>query len=698
MQAEHWVAHYAPLPVAMTPSITYPSGASVSFHEFAPTLAPLASANAQHRARVIPAIESGDVVRQTLHVYAACDRDFNGCLSWHNGEIRNFIAGVFAQQGLSPPNEQQMWLLFQKFDTDRNGVLDARECLCLVDALLRAIFFSEPPRVPVRMQPPTPAILTPASSFPALHALPQLAAPSAGFVPVSPYPHAALQAAPSWRSAASTLPASEAWREPPWTEALPEAQAEWEEVPAPQLPPDPVPHIPVEDYDAPRRPPGPSPKPPAWQEREQRPHLLEVELDELELLPEAPEFETAWHEWLRYFISFHPRSEQPDAIPLPRDPPRMTRDGTYLVSQIQAARKPGLKLARFWGQASDGEDGQAEGAPAADRPLAEFKEKLELRMPHLDIHLVAYLWARKASVANEEVALIGRALAPLRDFGLQRRQTVWGVFDVMAGDRVADMRVKFSVATTPSSIQQPTLTDVKQDEVTIQWSPPANDHGAPTIGYKVSILTGARRAQGPQWHTLCECTKSTNPIYVVTNLTGNTSYLMDIRAVNKVGVGDPTEFQINTAPVQPEPPSKPWIQEARDGCLNVAWQPSPSDGGSPIVAYKVKMRKIMGASRWNPFGPGESKATWVDMGTVGAALEENIQSEPATYDAWLGPLEAESCEYRFQVVAMSGAGVSVGSDLARGRPLPTGPTPLQAPWGRTAKAVALRRRLQTQRL
>jgi len=137
---------------------------------------------------------------------------------------------------------------------------------------------------------------------------------------------------------------------------------------------------------------------------------------------------------------------------------------------------------------------------------------------------------------------------------------------------------------------------------------------------------------------------------------------MDIKAVNKVGVGDSCEFQITTAPVEPDAPTKPWIQEARDGCLNVAWGPSPSDGGLPITAYKVKMRKILGASKWNPFGPGESKATWAEMGTVGASMSE--EDEPSAYNAWVGPLEGASCEYRFQIVALSQAGMSQGSELS----------------------------------
>merc|ERR1712176_1306351 len=314
-----------------------------------------------------------------------------------------------------------------------------------------------------------------------------------------------------------------------------------------------------------------------------------------------------------------------------------------------------------WSLFGGGKEEEETPQRSGNNPIAEYKEKLVLQMPQLDVNLVAYVWARKASIASSEDHLIGRSLAPLRDFKLQRRMTTWGVFDYMQGHRVAELRLKYAVITTPGPIQKPSLKDVQREQVTVKWEPPLSDHGAPTLAYQVSILLNQVGAEKPQWYTLCAQTKTTNPVYVVTNLEGNNSYMMDIRAVNKVGPGDPCEFQITTAAVAPDPPPKPFVQEARDGCLNVAWGPSPNSGGTKITAYKVWMRKIMGASKWNPFGPGESKATWVDMGTVGAAANE--RSEPATYDAWVGPLE-ESCEYRFQIVAMSNAGTSKVSELS----------------------------------
>jgi hypothetical protein len=244
---------------------------------------------------------------------------------------------------------------------------------------------------------------------------------------------------------------------------------------------------------------------------------------------------------------------------------------------------------------------------------------------------------------------------------LQRKYTKWGVFDVMKGNRVADMRVKYIVSTTPGPVLDPMLTEVQQTELKITWTPPQNDHGAPVLGYKVSIMLGQSVNEGPRWHTLCELTKTLNPVYMIANLTGNKVYTVDVRAVNKVGVGDACEFQVATAPVNPDPPSKPWIEEARDGYVNLAWMPSGNDGGSPIHSYKVIMWKILGASKWNPFGPGESNAVKVDMGNVEAVQGE--QQEPLSmYSDWIGPLENAACQYKFQIISISAAGMSAGSE------------------------------------
>jgi len=386
-----------------------------------------------------------------------------------------------------------------------------------------------------------------------------------------------------------------------------------------------------------------------------------VDLEELDLRPESDHMQPAWYESLKYFLSLHPHSEHHDAIPLPPHPPRATVDRQYLVSQIHAPKAPEVKASRFsFRQADADKDGTK---PDRVFNYVPFKEHLELNLDRLDTHLVAYLWGHKKSMRSEDFTLVGRALAPMHDYSLQRKFSKWGVFDVHEGHRVAEMRVKYAIITTPSAVQRPRAVESQQTKVTIQWDPPASDHGSPLLGYKISILLDQQHQHGPQWHTVCELTKTLKPTFVVSNLVGNTAYLVDVRAVNKVGPGDASEFQVTTAPCEPDPPSKPWVSERRDGCFNVAWYPSPSDGGFPVSTYRIKMRKILGASKSNrSMGPGDSKGVWIDMGSVAASANE--QAEPSMYTAWVGPLEKSSCEYRFQIFAVNKVGESEGSELS----------------------------------
>jgi len=400
-----------------------------------------------------------------------------------------------------------------------------------------------------------------------------------------------------------------------------------------------------------------------------------MELDHMELEPEAPvhgHLAPGWYQSLRYFVSLHPRSEPVDEIPLPRDAPAKTKDGFYVVSQAHEAADPKVKVAKSKDDKS--KDGKSKDDKADDRshyrdhPIIQFNESFVLEREHLDPHLVVYVWARKKGMRDEEITLVGRGLASMHDFKIQRRFTTWSISDLNDGHKVAEMRMKFSVCSTPGPVRNPHLTDVKQNEVTIQWTPPANDHGSPVTAYKIAILLEKHKSEGPRWFTVCDQTKTANPVFVLENLTGHTAYMVDIRARNKAGVGDCCEFEAVTAAIAPEPPAKPWIHEARDGCLNIAWHPTANDGGAPILTYKVKMRKVIGTngprSTWNPFAPGgeDADATWEDLGSVGAAMQE--QEEPSMYNAWIGPLESQQCEYRFQIFAQNSVGVSLGSEIS----------------------------------
>lgn len=142
--AEQWARAYASQPLVSTSTVTYPGGITVDIAEFVPVFLPISTANSLQWARMAKVVDEGSHVKQSLHTYRMCDKELNGYLTWSNGEVREFVLAVFQHYRLSPPPEAQIYSLYMIFDQNRSMFLAARECLCLVDALFRAIFAVEP--------------------------------------------------------------------------------------------------------------------------------------------------------------------------------------------------------------------------------------------------------------------------------------------------------------------------------------------------------------------------------------------------------------------------------------------------------------------------------------------------------------------------------------------------------------------------
>eukprot|EP00927_Polykrikos_kofoidii_P035557 TRINITY_DN30113_c0_g1_i1.p1 TRINITY_DN30113_c0_g1~~TRINITY_DN30113_c0_g1_i1.p1 ORF type:complete len:1331 (-),score=244.65 TRINITY_DN30113_c0_g1_i1:239-4093(-) len=139
--AESWVSVYQALPMSATVSITYSSGVVIDFVESTPLLRPLALENAAHRVQMIEHIERGGLLRLALQVFK--DVNTTGYLAWHDGWLLYFVTALFAELELTPPSAAQVHWIYDKFDEGRNAHLNTSECLCLIDALFRAVFFIE---------------------------------------------------------------------------------------------------------------------------------------------------------------------------------------------------------------------------------------------------------------------------------------------------------------------------------------------------------------------------------------------------------------------------------------------------------------------------------------------------------------------------------------------------------------------------
>ena len=119
-------------------------------------------------------------------------------------------------------------------------------------------------------------------------------------------------------------------------------------------------------------------------------------------------------------------------------------------------------------------------------------------------------------------------------------------------------------------------------QIALAWTTPP-DGGNPLTGYQVSCVVGAA---APDWKDIASNASTTS--YTVTGLTGGTSYTLQVRAKNSLGVG------ISSATVTATPlpagavPAAPGSFTAipQDGQVTLTWT-TPSDGGSPITGYKL---------------------------------------------------------------------------------------------------------------
>lgn len=170
---------------------------------------------------------------------------------------------------------------------------------------------------------------------------------------------------------------------------------------------------------------------------------------------------------------------------------------------------------------------------------------------------------------------------------------------------------------------------VTADNITIMWSPPADEGGAMVTHYIVE----KRETSRVMWSIVSE--KLEDCIVNVPRLIQGNEYIFRVRGVNKYGVGDPLEsepviaknafgrhcqhsptfifspdliisFTFNAlnfyiikylncslcfCPVPPSEPSKPKVTMITKSTMTVIWERPALDGGSDIDGYYLEKRE-----------------------------------------------------------------------------------------------------------
>ena len=146
-------------------------------------------------------------------------------------------------------------------------------------------------------------------------------------------------------------------------------------------------------------------------------------------------------------------------------------------------------------------------------------------------------------------------------------------------------------------------------EVTLTWSAPADDGGAAIKDYEYRI-----NGRNP-WTS----TGSTLTTHTVTELVNGTSYVFEVRAVNRIGKGRASNQAEATPKAPPPPPSggggfggggggprtsvpgapRNLTAEGGNGEVVLSWDAPENDGGTAITDYEYRINR---SGPWIPIG------------------------------------------------------------------------------------------------
>lgn len=235
-------------------------------------------------------------------------------------------------------------------------------------------------------------------------------------------------------------------------------------------------------------------------------------------------------------------------------------------------------------------------------------------------------------------------------------------FDVTARNAVGESRTVTTTGVAWTLPSPPTgVTAMAGDgSVDLSWQRPADDGGVPIAGYSVTLY---RSADG--MYVTGAQTPETVTSYHVGGLENGVAYFAAIRTQQSMGgLSDPVRSSVFV----PQPlaaaatvPGAPIIKTASGSIVGqgvrlvARWAPPVSDGGSPVLAYRVYVYRI---------GPG------------GAVVPTLVSSKlPASHSSWTSTIPILG-RYRVDVRAINAVGYSdfsARSNLVVPARVPTAP-------------------------
>ncbi len=212
-------------------------------------------------------------------------------------------------------------------------------------------------------------------------------------------------------------------------------------------------------------------------------------------------------------------------------------------------------------------------------------------------------------------------------------------FRVSATNAVGTGAPSAPETTTPRRVptEPRSLTATPNDgEVTLSWTEPASDGGAPITGYLIE-----RSVDGSTWVVLAADTGTDATTYTVAGLTNGEAASYRVSAINAAGTG-PASDPVSSTPRRV--PTAPTITSIKAGnrTLTVSFTAPSDDGGAPVTNYQYSI---------------DGGTTWVTRAPAGTTSPLVIQ-----------PL-ANGTTYPVLLRAVNAAGAGAASAMVPGTPV-----------------------------
>ncbi|KAM6960723.1 immunoglobulin superfamily member 22-like [Aplochiton taeniatus] len=191
----------------------------------------------------------------------------------------------------------------------------------------------------------------------------------------------------------------------------------------------------------------------------------------------------------------------------------------------------------------------------------------------------------------------------------------------------------------PGMASQPQVSDITKDTVTVSWSPPTQDGGAPVLGYTLE-----RRKKGGNMWVPVHKDLLTDTKCVVDGLVEDMEYEFRVTSVNRAGAGSPST--VSNSVLAKDPIRAPGlvrdlcVSDSSNSSVSLSWRP-PEQGDEPS-GYILEVRPD-DAKEW-------TKATKIPI--AGTAYT-------------VGGLQ-ERMKYFFRIRAVNEGGVGEPTEMSEG--------------------------------